>query len=103
MVTATAERPKTQLFTGGTTTAWAEARLGKLLAEDQQFQAALPEASVSEAKRQPGLRLAQIVQIVMEGYADRPAIGQRARTGRRSAQWPHGDKAQGPVRDLQLR
>jgi fatty acid CoA ligase FadD9 len=30
-------------------------------------------------KRQPGIRLAQVVAGVMEGYADRPALGQRAR------------------------
>jgi fatty acid CoA ligase FadD9 len=54
-------------------------RLERLRAEDQQFQAAAPSLEVSAAKRQPGLRLAQIVQTVMEGYAERPALGQRAR------------------------
>jgi fatty acid CoA ligase FadD9 len=70
---------KAQLFTGGSTTNWAKARLEKLMAEDEQFKAALPRASVDKARQQPGLRLAQIVQIVMEGYADRPAIGERVR------------------------
>lgn len=46
---------------------------------DAQFRNCLALAEVNEAKRQPGLRLAQIVRIVMEGYADRPALGQRAR------------------------
>ena len=68
-----------QLFTGGGATDWAKARLEKLLAEDEQFKAALPRASVAEAKKRPGLRLAEVIRIVMEGYADRPAIGERAR------------------------
>jgi fatty acid CoA ligase FadD9 len=54
-------------------------RFERLRAEDAQIRDSGPLASVSEAKRQPGLRLAQIVQVVMEGYADRPALGQRAR------------------------
>ncbi len=54
-------------------------RMKMFSAEDAQFRAAFPLQEVSEAKRQPGLRLAQIVQIVMEGYAERPALGQRAR------------------------
>ncbi len=70
---------KAQLFTGGGVTAWAKARLGKLLAEDEQFKAALPRAEVINAKQWPGLRLAEIIQIVMEGYSNRPAIGERAR------------------------
>ncbi|TAK98751.1 MAG: NAD-dependent epimerase/dehydratase family protein [Rhodospirillaceae bacterium] len=49
-------------------------------AEDSQFRDSAPLAAVEAAKRQPGLRIAQVVQIVMEGYADRPALGQRART-----------------------
>ena len=77
---ATSEKPKAgSWFTGGKTTSWASERLARLLAEDEQFSATLPRASVIEAKQQPGLRLAQIVQIVMEGYADRPAIGHRVR------------------------
>jgi fatty acid CoA ligase FadD9 len=55
------------------------ARLERLLAEDPQFRDAFPLEAVTKAKRQPGLRIAQVVQIVMEGYADRPALGQRAR------------------------
>jgi len=33
--------------------------------------------SVAEALEQPGLRLPQIIQTVLDGYADRPALGQR--------------------------
>lgn len=51
----------------------------RLRAEDEQFRAAYPLKAVVEAKRQPGMRMAQIVKAVMEGYADRPALGQRAR------------------------
>jgi fatty acid CoA ligase FadD9 len=54
-------------------------RLAELSAADQQFRNSFPLESVTTAKRQAGLRLAQVVQIVMEGYADRPALGQRAR------------------------
>ena len=79
--TKTDSKPsKAQLFTGGAATPFAAARLEQLLREDPQFIAAKPLPAVAEAKSRPGLRLAEIVQIVMEGYADRPAIGQRART-----------------------
>src|SRR5262249_50233863 len=54
-------------------------RIEKLRAEDPQFRDSFPLEAVVAAKRQPGLRLAQVVQIVMEGYADRPALGLRAR------------------------
>ncbi|TCM20610.1 fatty acid CoA ligase FadD9 [Novosphingobium sp. PhB165] len=80
MTTATIDTPvKGALFTGGATTDWGKARFELLVVEDAQFRDALPRAAVTDAKRQPGLRLAQVVQTVMEGYADRPAIGQRAR------------------------
>lgn len=79
MATTTEKPAKAQLFTGGATTAWAAQRLEKLLTEDAQFKAAFPLPAVTAAKQKPGLRLAEIVRIVMEGYADRPAIGQRAR------------------------
>jgi fatty acid CoA ligase FadD9 len=67
------------------------ARIESLRAADPQFRDAFPLEAVIAAKRRPGLRLAQVVQLVMEGYADRPALGQRARevatdpaTGRKS-------------------
>jgi len=63
-----------------------------LYASDPQFQGADPVPAVIEAARQPGLRLAPLLQTLVEGYADRPALGQRAReltmdpaTGRTSA------------------
>jgi fatty acid CoA ligase FadD9 len=55
-----------------------ERRIEVLTANDPQFAAAKPDPAVAAALEQPGLRLPQIVQIVLEGYADRPALGQRA-------------------------
>jgi fatty acid CoA ligase FadD9 len=55
-----------------------ERRLQNLYASDPQFAAARPDAAVSAAIERPGLRLPQLVQTVMDGYANRPALGQRA-------------------------
>lgn len=55
------------------------ARLEKLRAEDPVYRDNAPLPEVGTAKRQPGLRLAEVVKVVMEGYADRPALGQRGR------------------------
>jgi fatty acid CoA ligase FadD9 len=68
-------------------------RTQDLYATDAQFAAARPDEAISAAIERPGLRLAQLVRTVMEGYADRPALGQRAaqfvkdaHTGRTSAE-----------------
>ncbi|WP_406141251.1 carboxylic acid reductase [Streptomyces sp. NBC_01089] len=53
-------------------------RAAHLHATDPQFRAAAPLDTVTEAIRQPGLPLADLVATVMEGYADRPALGERA-------------------------
>ncbi len=53
-------------------------RVEDLSANDPQFAAAKPSPTVAAALELPGLRLAQIVQTALEGYADRPALGQRA-------------------------
>jgi fatty acid CoA ligase FadD9 len=45
---------------------------------DQQFAAALPSAEINAAIDVPGLRLPEIIRTAMEGYAERPALGQRA-------------------------
>jgi len=58
---------------------WLTTRIRELRAQDPQFRDSFALQEVGTAKRQPGLRLAQVVQTVMEGYADRPALGQRAR------------------------
>ncbi|OBK17676.1 carboxylic acid reductase [Mycobacterium asiaticum] len=55
-----------------------ELRVEYLTANDPQFAAAAPDPTVVEALEQPGLRYPQIVQTVLESYADRPALGQRA-------------------------
>src|SRR5262249_47963388 len=55
------------------------ARLQRLRTEDAQYQAATQLEAVTALKRTPGIRFAQVVAGVMEGYADRPALGQRAR------------------------
>lgn len=54
-------------------------RIGKLCSEDAQFRNSFSLEAIAAAKTRPGLRLAQVVQIVMEGYANRPALGQRTR------------------------
>ena len=54
-------------------------RRERLYAEDAQFRDARPDDSVAESVRRPGLRIAQAMATVMTGYADRPALGQRAR------------------------
>jgi len=72
-------------------------RVEDLSANDPQFAAARPRPAVAAALGLPGLRLPQIVQTVLEGYADRPALGQRAvefvkdpKTGRTSLEvLPH--------------
>jgi len=53
-------------------------RVEELSANDPQFAAAQPSPAVAAALELPGLRLPQIVATVLEGYADRPALGQRA-------------------------
>ncbi|MGO9927202.1 MAG: carboxylic acid reductase, partial [Mycobacterium sp.] len=53
-------------------------RVENLTANDPQFAAARPDPAVAAALEQPGLRLPQIVRALFEGYADRPALGQRA-------------------------
>lgn len=53
-------------------------RIAELAATDTQFAAAQPDQAVADAAGQPGLGLPQLVQTVLTGYADRPALGQRA-------------------------
>ncbi len=53
-------------------------RIEDLYANDAQFAAAKPSQAIAEAAGQPGLGLPQVIQTLMEGYADRPAVGQRA-------------------------
>src|SRR4051812_24281158 len=67
--------------------------IDRLNADDEQFRNAKPDAAVRAAARTPGLRFPQVIQTLVEGYGDRPALGWRARelttdptTGRTSAQ-----------------
>ncbi len=68
-------------------------RIADLLANDPQFAAAEPDEALSASLDGPDVRLHQIVDTVLEGYADRPALGQRAvrfvedpQTGRTTAE-----------------
>jgi fatty acid CoA ligase FadD9 len=54
-------------------------RIAHLYATDPQFRAAEPILAVGEAARRPGMRLAPALRTLVVGYADRPALGQRAR------------------------
>jgi fatty acid CoA ligase FadD9 len=56
-----------------------DAKIEQLRAEDEQFRTTYPLPDVVAAKKRPGIRLAEIVKTIMEGYAERPALGQRAR------------------------
>lgn len=71
-------------------------RISRLAATDEQYQNAKPDLALQAAARQPGLRLPQILEMFAEGYADRPALGWRARelttdptTGRTTSQLLH--------------
>ena len=68
-------------------------RHAELLATDAQYRDAMPLESVGELKKNFALRSSQLMQAVMEAYADRPAVGRRAHrivrdaaSGRRSLQ-----------------
>lgn len=53
-------------------------RVAELYATDRQFADAEPDPTVSELVERAGSRLPEIVRTVLEGYAERPALGQRA-------------------------
>jgi fatty acid CoA ligase FadD9 len=57
-----------------------EKRIAQFCADDEQIRAAMPKPDVVEAARRPGLRLPQVLQTYVEGYADRPALRWRALT-----------------------
>lgn len=54
-------------------------RVAELFDNDPQFRAAAPRPEVIEAVAAPGLRLTEVLETMVEGYADRPALGERAR------------------------
>jgi fatty acid CoA ligase FadD9 len=45
---------------------------------DPQLQALMPDPAVGAAVRQPGLSYQQVISTVLDGYAARPALGERA-------------------------
>ncbi|MUL65091.1 oxidoreductase [Mycobacterium sp. CBMA 234] len=53
-------------------------RIADLYATDPEFAAAQPDEAVSAAVDEPGMRLPDMMRTVMEAYAGRPALGQRA-------------------------
>jgi len=53
-------------------------RLKQLSTSDPAFHAALADPAVERAKLNPKLGLAEIIELVMTAYADRPALAQRA-------------------------
>lgn len=53
-------------------------RIAELKADDPQFAAAAPDAHIARAIDDPEVRLPDILRIVLDGYAARPALGQRA-------------------------
>jgi fatty acid CoA ligase FadD9 len=52
-------------------------RVEQLYANDPQFRAAASSPEVTDAAHRPGLRLGEVVDTYLSGYADRPALGQR--------------------------
>lgn len=55
-------------------------RIAHLNSTDPQFRAAQPHPEVLTAAQQPHLRLAEILDILIRGYHDRPLLGYRARS-----------------------
>ena len=54
-------------------------RREQLYTDDEQFRVTRPDEQVAAAARAPGLRIAEVMATVLQGYASRPALGQRAR------------------------
>src|SRR6185436_9467447 len=53
-------------------------RFEELTSTDAQLVAAQPDPAITAAIGGPGLLVADVIRTVMDGYADRPALGQRA-------------------------
>ena len=54
-------------------------RRERLYAEDEHFRSTRPDDEIAAAARSPGLRIAEVMATVLQGYAGRPALAQRAR------------------------
>jgi fatty acid CoA ligase FadD9 len=55
-----------------------ERRAAELAANDPEFAAARPDADVAAAIEAAGTRFSDVTKAVLDGYADRPALAQRA-------------------------
>ncbi|WNG89795.1 carboxylic acid reductase [Mycobacterium sp. ITM-2016-00317] len=53
-------------------------RIADLFATDPQFAAAVPDETVATAVEQNAAHLPDVMRTVLDGYADRPALGRRA-------------------------
>src|SRR6201998_3583685 len=54
-------------------------RRERLYADDEQFRNTKPDEQIAVAARAKRLRIAEVMATVLQGYASRPALGQRAR------------------------
>jgi fatty acid CoA ligase FadD9 len=54
-------------------------RRERLYSDDEQFRNTRPDEEVAAAARVRGLRIAEVMATVLQGYSTRPALGQRAR------------------------
>jgi fatty acid CoA ligase FadD9 len=54
-------------------------RRERLYLDDEQFRITKPDEEVAAAARAHGLRIAEVMATVLQGYASRPALGQRTR------------------------
>lgn len=54
-------------------------RRERLYVDDEQFRNTKPDDEIAAAARAPGLRIAEVMATVLQGYARRPALAQRAR------------------------
>jgi fatty acid CoA ligase FadD9 len=54
-------------------------RRERLYSDDEQFRDTRRDEEIAPAARAPGLRIAEVMATVLQGYASRPALGQRAR------------------------
>ncbi|BCZ20289.1 carboxylic acid reductase [Mycobacterium senriense] len=79
MATSIHSDPSNPLGLGGRREQRRAHRIAHLYASDSQFRATKPLPGVIDAARRPGLRLGQILQTLVDGYLNRPALGQRAR------------------------
>ncbi|BBY17751.1 carboxylic acid reductase [Mycolicibacterium litorale] len=53
-------------------------RFDQLTSHDAQLVAAQPDPTITESLNGPDVRLTDVIRTIMTGYADRPALGQRA-------------------------